>query len=108
MLKKCLALAYSSFFPIFQPERIDLRKVKPGYDVRSDVWSLGITLMELATGCFPYPKWDNAFEQLSQVVEGDPPQLSPCENGNTFTMEFVDLVNTWYVNFYDVIWAVLI
>ncbi|CAG0887429.1 unnamed protein product, partial [Darwinula stevensoni] len=80
--------------PYMAPERIDLRKVQPGYDVRSDVWSLGITLMELATGCFPYPKWDNAFEQLSQVVEGDPPQLSPCENGNTFTMEFVDLVNT--------------
>lgn len=50
----------------FQPERIDPQRAK-GYDVRSDVWSLGITLMEVATGKFPYPKWGSVFEQLSQV-----------------------------------------
>lgn len=34
------------FFLTFQPERIDPQRAK-GYDVRSDVWSLGITLMEV-------------------------------------------------------------
>lgn len=54
----------NSYF--LQPERIDPERAK-GYDVRSDVWSLGITLMEVATGTFPYRKWDSVFEQLCQV-----------------------------------------
>ena len=80
----------------FQPERIDPQRAR-GYDVRSDVWSLGITLMEVATGHFPYPKWNSVFEQLFQVVQGDPPRLSPNENGNHFSTEFVNFVNTWWV-----------
>lgn len=63
--------------------------------MRSDVWSLGITLMEVSTGHFPYPKWNTVFEQLNQVVKGDPPRLSPNEDGITFTMDFVRFVNTW-------------
>uniref|UniRef100_A0A8C4HYG6 mitogen-activated protein kinase kinase n=1 Tax=Dicentrarchus labrax TaxID=13489 RepID=A0A8C4HYG6_DICLA len=62
--------------PYMAPERIDPSASRQGYDVRSDVWSLGITLYELATGRFPYPKWNSVFDQLTQVVRGDPPQLS--------------------------------
>lgn len=55
----------------------------------------GITLSELATGCFPYPKWNSVFEQLQQVVHGDPPRLERMSNGRvTFTVEFVNFVNT--------------
>lgn len=79
--------------PYMAPERIDPQRAR-GYDVRSDVWSLGITLMEVATGYFPYPKWNSVFEQLYQVVQGDPPRLRPNENGLLFTMEFVHFVNT--------------
>ncbi|XP_012271928.1 dual specificity mitogen-activated protein kinase kinase 4 [Orussus abietinus] len=79
--------------PYMAPERIDPQRAR-GYDVRSDVWSLGITLMEVATGYFPYPKWNSVFEQLYQVVQGDPPRLSPNDNGNRFTMDFVNFVNT--------------
>ncbi|XP_005182606.1 dual specificity mitogen-activated protein kinase kinase 4 [Musca domestica] len=76
--------------PYMAPERIDPERAR-GYDVRSDVWSLGITLMEVATGTFPYRKWDSVFEQLCQVVQGDPPRLNP---GQQFSTEFVDFVNT--------------
>uniref|UniRef100_A0A673AFJ4 mitogen-activated protein kinase kinase n=1 Tax=Sphaeramia orbicularis TaxID=375764 RepID=A0A673AFJ4_9TELE len=62
--------------PYMAPERIDPSASRQGYDVRSDVWSLGITLYELATGRFPYPKWNSVFDQLTQVVKGEPPQLT--------------------------------
>lgn len=40
----------------------------PGqYDIRSDVWSLGISMIEMATGKFPYNTWGTPFEQLKQV-----------------------------------------
>ncbi|XP_023290872.2 dual specificity mitogen-activated protein kinase kinase 4 [Lucilia cuprina] len=76
--------------PYMAPERIDPERAK-GYDVRSDVWSLGITLMEVATGTFPYRRWDSVFEQLCQVVQGDPPRL---QQGQEFSTEFVEFVNT--------------
>lgn len=37
------------------------------YDIRSDVWSLGISMVEMATGKFPYNTWGTPFEQLKQV-----------------------------------------
>ncbi|XP_066291239.1 dual specificity mitogen-activated protein kinase kinase 4-like isoform X2 [Branchiostoma lanceolatum] len=77
--------------PYMAPERIDPMSSRQGYDIRSDVWSLGITLMELATGKFPYPKWNSVFDQLSQVVKGDPPQLNPKEH--TFSPDFINFVN---------------
>ncbi|XP_074647496.1 dual specificity mitogen-activated protein kinase kinase 4-like [Tubulanus polymorphus] len=78
--------------PYMAPERIDPRASSRGYDVRSDVWSLGITLYELATGKFPYPKWNSVFDQLTQVVQGNAPQLDHRENG--YSRDFVSFVNT--------------
>ncbi|XP_045020770.1 dual specificity mitogen-activated protein kinase kinase 4 isoform X4 [Bubalus bubalis] len=82
--------------PYMAPERIDPSASRQGYDVRSDVWSLGITLYELATGRFPYPKWNSVFDQLTQVVKGDPPQLSNSEE-REFSPSFINFVNLWTV-----------
>lgn len=75
--------------PYMAPERIDPTGNPSQYDIRSDVWSLGISLMELATGRFPYASWGTPFEQLKQVVKDDPPRLPTTSN---FTPEFRDLI----------------
>lgn len=49
---------------------------------------------ELATGRFPYPKWNSVFDQLTQVVRGDPPQLSNSEE-RRFSPKFIAFVNVW-------------
>ncbi|XP_015518260.2 dual specificity mitogen-activated protein kinase kinase 7 isoform X1 [Neodiprion lecontei] len=68
------------------PERIDPPDpTKPDYDIRADVWSLGITLVELATGVFPYRDCKTDFEVLSRVVQDEPPSL-PLDS--SFSKEF--------------------
>ncbi|KAK3909381.1 Dual specificity mitogen-activated protein kinase kinase 6 [Frankliniella fusca] len=74
--------------PYMAPERIDPSGNPSHYDIRSDVWSLGISLLELATGKFPYATWGTPFEQLKQVVKDDPPRLPPGK----FTCEFEDFI----------------
>lgn len=78
--------------PYMAPERIDPGMSKGGYDIRSDVWSLGITLHEIATGKFPYPKWNSVFDQLTQVVKGDPPLLHSTPE-LPFSTDFLSFVN---------------
>jgi len=74
--------------PYMAPERID-PKGNPGhYDVRSDVWSFGISMIEVATGKFPYKLWATPFEQLKQVVQ-DPAPTLPQEK---FSKEFNDFI----------------
>ena len=73
----------------FQPERIDPQGNPSQYDVRSDVWSFGISMIEISTGIFPYKTWTTPFEQLRQVVMEAPPTLPP----NRFTHIYEDFIN---------------
>ncbi|KAJ9576717.1 hypothetical protein L9F63_025385, partial [Diploptera punctata] len=75
--------------PYMAPERIDPSGNPSQYDIRSDVWSLGISLLELATLKFPYNTWGTPFEQLKQVVKDDPPRLPP----NQFSPDFEDFIS---------------
>ncbi|XP_077491157.1 dual specificity mitogen-activated protein kinase kinase lic isoform X2 [Amblyomma americanum] len=75
--------------PYMAPERINPESSNMGYDVRSDVWSLGITMIELSLGRFPYPNFRTPFEQLKHVVEDDPPRLPTGQ----FSPEYEDFIN---------------
>lgn len=75
--------------PYMAPERINPKANQEGYDIRSDVWSLGITMYELSMGIFPYKSWGTPFDQLKQVVEDDPPRLPPGK----FSKEFEDFIS---------------
>ncbi|NXV61056.1 MP2K6 kinase, partial [Molothrus ater] len=75
--------------PYMAPERINPELNQKGYSVKSDIWSLGITMIELAILRFPYDSWGTPFQQLKQVVEEPSPQL-PAER---FSAEFVDFTS---------------
>lgn len=97
--------------PYMAPER--LRPRPQGYDIKSDVWSLGksstvflndhsvadplvyyyltgLTLFEIATGAFPYPH-GNLFEQLKSIFQDPPPKLP----ANRYSPEFEDFIVRW-------------
>ena len=57
--------------------------------MRADVWSLGITLVELALQDFPY-KADSDFEVLSKIMSDPSPRL-PRERFSSDFCDFVDL-----------------
>ena len=62
-----------------QPERIKGESLNNlgTYTVSSDVWSLGLSIIELALGAYPYPPetYSNVFAQLTAIVHGPPPEL---------------------------------
>ncbi|XP_041379520.1 dual specificity mitogen-activated protein kinase kinase 4-like [Gigantopelta aegis] len=82
--------------PYMAPERIDPVRASLGYTIQSDVWSYGITLVELAQGSFPYSKWNTIFDQLNAVVSGPPPVLP----ADTFSEPLQQFTAAWYVSVY--------
>ncbi|BGP16732.1 hypothetical protein JCM10213_009149 [Rhodosporidiobolus nylandii] len=61
------------------PERIkgESMGAPTSYTASSDVWSLGLSIIEAAIGHYPYPPetYQNVFAQLTAIVHGDPPSL---------------------------------
>ncbi|EGX46695.1 hypothetical protein AOL_s00097g443 [Orbilia oligospora ATCC 24927] len=60
------------------------------YSVQSDIWSLGLSILECAMGRYPYPPetYNNIFSQLSAIVDGPPPDL-PDEGFSPQARDFV-------------------
>lgn len=70
------------------PERI----LGQEYSIHSEVWSLGVSLFELAAGHFPYKTGKINSESIDLwklIVDGEPPKLS----GSNFSAQFVDFVS---------------
>lgn len=73
------------------PERI----LGENYDNKSDIWSLGLILLECATGKFPYSPpdqdsgWVNFYELMESIVEGEPAS-APADQ---FTPDFCSFIS---------------
>ncbi|KAJ1365088.1 hypothetical protein KIN20_025310 [Parelaphostrongylus tenuis] len=72
--------------PYMAPERFD-PQYNSDYDIRSDVWSVGISLVELATGKYPYSHIESEFAILAAIVRDPSPTLPLNMN---FTPHFRD------------------
>lgn len=74
------------------PERIRSKNPNEAitYTVESDIWSLGLSLIETASGKYPYPAetYGNIFSQLSAIVDGEPPRL-PESGYSALAQDFV-------------------
>ncbi|PAV91206.1 hypothetical protein WR25_09187 isoform B [Diploscapter pachys] len=77
--------------PYMAPERLSF--TNRSYDSRSDVWSLGITLVEVANGEFPYKSFNTSpiFAQIQMVVYEDPPTIEP----DHFSIKARNFVAAW-------------
>lgn len=76
--------------PYLAPEKIFPKENQIGSSSRGDVWSLGITILEFATGKFPYRHWMNDFEILTDIVYGESPELP----SGIYSDDFNDYINS--------------
>ena len=68
------------------PERILHRP----YSFPADIWSLGLVLIEAATGHYPYPLAENYIEMAEEIVGSPEPRITPHING--LSLEFAQFV----------------
>ncbi|KAI9502023.1 MAP kinase kinase Wis1 [Coemansia spiralis] len=90
-LNKSLAKTHVGCQSYMAPERIVGPGSGPsGYTIQSDVWSLGLTIIEVAIGRFPYDNsgFANVFDQLNAIVHGDAPTL-PADRYSDMACDFV-------------------
>ncbi|KAI4521040.1 kinase-like protein [Schizophyllum commune Loenen D] len=69
------------------PERISGHE----YTIRSDVWSMGITLLELVMNRFPFPADLPAIELMMYITASEPPRLED-ENGIVWSDDMKDFI----------------
>ncbi|XP_031255708.1 mitogen-activated protein kinase kinase 2 [Pistacia vera] len=73
------------------PERISGGR----YGYKSDIWSLGLVLLECATGQFPYSPqeqeegWTSFYELMEAIVDQPP----PCAPSDQFSSEFCSFIS---------------
>ena len=54
-----------------------------GYGRRSDVWSLGCTVVEMMTGKPPFVQYDNHITAMYRIASSDEPAPIPDDLGET-------------------------
>ncbi|KIP05101.1 hypothetical protein PHLGIDRAFT_74767 [Phlebiopsis gigantea 11061_1 CR5-6] len=61
------------------------------YSIRSDVWSTGITLLELVQNRFPFPQDIAQIELMMLITQNEPPELED-EDGIEYSPEMKDFI----------------
>ena len=62
-----------------------------GYTEKADMWSLGITALELAKGYAPYAR-EQPMRVLLRTLKEDPPSMSTYPEKSDFSKKFRDFV----------------
>jgi serine/threonine-protein kinase OSR1/STK39 len=92
--QKCSTLAGTYHW--MAPEVIDPSIAQGGYDFLADIWSLGITCIELAYGSAPYSQ-HRPNQVIVLILNNEPPSLEKprvaTATTRTFSSTFVDFVS---------------
>ena len=66
--------------------------IQNSYDFKCDIWSVGISAIEMATGTVPYSNL-NTMQALLAIHQNEP----PCLEGPEYSKDFKDFIRTCLV-----------
>lgn len=75
------------------PERLDPITSRFPYDITSDVWAYGLTLLEISHLAYPYGE-GNPFKRTMAIIKEDSPTLIREMFGVVYSDMFASLIST--------------
>eukprot|EP01083_Nonionella_stella_P092679 259506_1 len=62
------------------------------YNHKADIWSLGITALELAFGTTPYTKLKSPMKVMMEIMDGKTPTVDSMDKNNGFSRSFKSFI----------------